>query len=106
MKFGMFICWSFSTFYGKGGRTGGGSNPEVKKAQLKELLTKYGPIEFWWIDHATGTGGRSHEETVKWVHKFQPNSFVGHARYPPRRRERARLVVRPRRCDGLLPTGL
>ena len=62
---------------GKGGRKGGGSNPEMKKAQLKELLTQYGPIEFWWMDHATGTGGLSHKETVEWVHKFQPDSFVG-----------------------------
>ena len=61
---------------GKGGN-GGGSNPEAKKAQLKELLTNYGPIEYWWMDHATGDGGLSHEETVKWVHKFQPNSLVG-----------------------------
>jgi alpha-L-fucosidase 2 len=62
---------------GKGGSTGGGSNPEMKKAQLKELLTNYGPIEFWWMDHATGTGGLSHKETVEWMHQFQPNTFVG-----------------------------
>lgn len=62
---------------GKGARQWGGSNPEVKKEQLKELLTNYGPIEFWWMDHATGTGGLSHEETVEWMHRFQPNTFVG-----------------------------
>jgi len=62
---------------GKGGAQGGGSNPEVKKAQLKELLTQYGPIEFWWMDHAVGEGGVSHEETVAWMHRFQPNTFVG-----------------------------
>jgi len=28
----------------------GGSNPEVKKAQLKELLTNYGPVEFNCLD--------------------------------------------------------
>jgi alpha-L-fucosidase len=60
---------------GKG--QGGGSNPEMKKAQLKELLTNYGPIAFWWMDHAVGDGGLSHEETVKWMHQFQPNTFVG-----------------------------
>ena len=40
---------------GKGGRgnyDAGGINPEVKKAQLKELLTQYGPIELIWFDHA------------------------------------------------------
>jgi alpha-L-fucosidase len=55
----------------------GGINPEMKKAQLKELLSNYGPIEFWWMDHAVGTGGLDHKETVEWMHKFQPNTFVG-----------------------------
>lgn len=55
----------------------GGSNPEMKKAQLKELCTKYGPIEFFWMDHAVGDGGLSHHETVSWVHQFQPNCFIG-----------------------------
>ena len=65
---------------GKGGNglgKEGGVNPEMKKAQLKELLTRYGPIEFWWMDHAAGNGGLSHADTVEWVHRFQPNSFVG-----------------------------
>ncbi len=57
---------------------GGGVNPEVKKAQLKELLTGYGPIELIWFDHAVGDGGLSHEETTRWVHQFQPNCFVGY----------------------------
>ena len=60
---------------GKGGK--GGSNPEMKKAQLKELCTQYGPIEFFWMDHAVGDGGLSHAETVAWVKKFQPGCFVG-----------------------------
>ncbi len=55
----------------------GGNNPEMKKAQLKELLTRYGPIEFWWMDHAAGTGGLNHADTVAYMHKFQPNTFVG-----------------------------
>ncbi|MDA3926983.1 MAG: alpha-L-fucosidase [Kiritimatiellae bacterium] len=80
---------------GKGGRTGGGSNPEMKKAQLKELLTNYGPIEFWWFDHATGTGGLSHQETVKWVHQFQPNTFVGFNHGDPAGRICLREMGRP-----------
>jgi len=80
------------------GRDGGGSNPEVKKAQLKELLTNYGPIEFWWMDHATGTGGLSHEETTKWVHSFQPNSFVGYNHGEPS----GRLCLRERGRPGKL----
>ena len=62
---------------GKSRRDGEGTNPEMKKAQLKELLANYGPIEFWWMDHAVGTGGLDHEETVQWMHQFQPNTFVG-----------------------------
>jgi alpha-L-fucosidase len=52
-------------------------NPELKKAQLKELCTRYGPIEFFWMDHAIGDGGLSHAETEAWIHKFQPGCFVG-----------------------------
>jgi alpha-L-fucosidase len=55
----------------------GGYNPEMKKAQLKELCTQYGPIEFFWMDHAAGNGGLSHKETFEWVKSFQPGCFVG-----------------------------
>jgi alpha-L-fucosidase len=53
------------------------ARPEIKKAQLKELLTKYGPIEFLWMDHAVNDGGLSHEDTVKFCKSIQPNCFVG-----------------------------
>jgi alpha-L-fucosidase len=62
---------------GKGGKSGGGSNPERKKAQLKELLTQYGPIEYIWFDHAVGDGGLSHAETIAWCKSFQPGCFIG-----------------------------
>jgi len=62
---------------GKGYDQGSGINPEIKKAQLEELCIRYGPIEFFWMDHAVGDGGLSHKETVEWVHQFQPNCFVG-----------------------------
>jgi len=55
----------------------GGTNPEMKKEQLKELCTQYGPIEFFWMDHAIGDGGLSHKETVDFIHQFQPNCFIG-----------------------------
>lgn len=85
---------------GKGGRgrDAGGSNPEVKKAQLKELLTQYGPIEFIWFDHAVGDGGVSHEETTRWVHRFQPDCFVGYNHGAPS----GRLSLRERGCAGPL----
>ncbi len=62
---------------GEGRRAGVSTHPEMKKAQLKELCTQYGPIEFFWMDHAVGDGGLSHRETVEWVHQFQPNCFIG-----------------------------
>ena len=62
---------------GKGGATGG-RIPEMKKAQLKELLTQYGPIEYIWFDHAVGDGGLSHAGD-QWpgARSFQPDCFVG-----------------------------
>ena len=78
------------------GKRNGGKNPDVKKAQLKELLTGYGPIEFWWIDHAIGTGGLSHQDTVEWMHRFQPNTFVGFNHGQPA----GRLCLRERGRPG------
>jgi len=50
---------------GKGYREGSGENPDMKMAQLEELCTQYGPIEFFWMDHAVGDGGLNHQETVR-----------------------------------------
>ncbi|MBW8036045.1 MAG: alpha-L-fucosidase, partial [Planctomycetes bacterium] len=83
---------------GKGRHGDTGKNPDIKKAQLKELLTNYGPIEFWWMDHAVGTGGLSHNETVEWMHKFQPNTFVGFNHGTPA----GRLCLRERGKPGKL----
>jgi alpha-L-fucosidase len=55
----------------------GGSNPELKKAQLRELLTGYGPIEYIWFDHAIGNGGLSHAETLAFCKSLQPDCFIG-----------------------------
>lgn len=55
----------------------GGFHAELKKAQLKELLTGYGPIEYIWFDHAVGDGGLDHEATVTWCKSLQPGCFVG-----------------------------
>jgi len=55
----------------------GGRDPEMKKAQLKELLTQYGPVEYIWFDHAVGDGGLSHAETIAWCKSFQPGCFIG-----------------------------
>lgn len=61
----------------------GGYNPDMKKAQLRELLTQYGPIEYIWFDHAIGDGGLSHEETVKFCKALQPGCFIGFNHGPP-----------------------
>lgn len=72
---------------------------ELKKAQLKELCTLYGPIEFFWMDHAAcGNGGLSHVETVEWVHEFQPDCFVGFNHGQPS----GRLCLRERGTPGKL----
>lgn len=55
----------------------GGRDPAMKKAQLKELLTEYGPIEYIWFDNAIGDGGLSHAETVAFCKSLQPACFVG-----------------------------
>jgi alpha-L-fucosidase len=55
----------------------GGYTPEMQYAQLKELCTQYGPIEFYWMDCAQGDGGHNRKEITAWVKKFQPGCFVG-----------------------------
>ncbi len=72
-----------------------GKDPEMKKAQLKELCTQYGPIEFYWMDHAAGDGGLNHKETTEWVHKFQPNCFVGYNHGEPSGRLCLREMGKP-----------
>ncbi len=70
---------------------------EYKKAQLKELCMLYGPIEFFWMDHAAcGDGGLSHVETVEWIHQFQPNCFIGFNHGQPA----GRLCLRERGNTG------
>lgn len=71
------------------------NNPETKKAQLEELCTKYGPIEFFWMDHAQGEGGLSHPETAAWVNRFQTDCFVGFNHGEPASRLAIREVGGP-----------
>ena len=68
---------------GKRYQANGGYNPEMKKAQLKELLTDYGPVEYIWFDHAIGDGGVSHEETAAFCKALQPDCFIGFNHGPP-----------------------
>ncbi len=83
---------------GKSRNEGMGRNPAMKKAQLQELCTRYGPIEFFWMDHAVGDGGLNHRETVEWVHTFQPDCFVGFNHGEPA----GRLSLRERGTPGYI----
>jgi alpha-L-fucosidase len=62
---------------GRKRRNGGGYDPGLKKSQLKELLTQYGPVEYIWFDYAVGDGGLSHADTIAFVKSLQPDCFVG-----------------------------
>ena len=95
LKLALYFSEGDWTWPGKDG-TKSGDNPEMKKAQLKELCTKYGPIEFFWMDHATGEGGLSHPETAAWVEQFQPRCFVGFNHGEPA----GRLALRERGQAG------
>jgi alpha-L-fucosidase len=55
----------------------GGYSVGMHKAQLKELCTEYGPIEFFWMDCAKGNGGMERKEITAWVKQFQPGCFIG-----------------------------
>jgi alpha-L-fucosidase len=54
----------------------GAENARINREQLKELCTKYGPIEFFWLDICGGIGG-SPEEIAGWIKEYQPGCLVG-----------------------------
>jgi len=56
---------------------GSGTDAAKERAQLTELLTRYGPIEYLWVDHAAGTGGLSHAEFLDLCRSLQPRCLVG-----------------------------
>ena len=69
--------WTFPGAVDGQGGTGSGVDPEKVKAQLEELCTRYGKIEFFWMDCAAGHAGLTHREIAAWVKRFQPDCFVG-----------------------------
>jgi alpha-L-fucosidase len=108
-KYGIKLAIYFSegdwTFPGASFSKSGGTNPDVKKEQLKELLTNYGPIEYIWFDHAQGDGGLSHEETVKWVARFQPDCLPGFNHGTPAGRIRIGELGKPSAIDDISGAG-
>ncbi len=83
-----------------------GSNPEAKKAQLRELLTQYGPVEFLWFDAAAGTGGLDHRATAAFVKGLQPDCFVGFNHGQPAGDLRLGEMGRPTPLDNLSGAGV
>jgi len=79
VKLALYFSEGDWTFPGSNDGQGGGTgrNPGVVKAQLEELCTGYGPIEFYWMDCAAGHAGLDHQEIMAWVKSFQPGCFVG-----------------------------
>lgn len=61
---------------GKAGE-GSGKDADRERQQLTELLTRYGPIEYLWVDHAAGTGGLNHAEFLAHCRSLQPGCIVG-----------------------------
>jgi alpha-L-fucosidase len=108
-KYGIKLALYFSegdwTFPGAVYSTNGGLNPEIKKAQLKEMLTGYGPIEYIWFDHAQGDGGLSHAETDQWVAQFQPDCLPGYNHGTPAGRIRLGEMGSPSALDDFSGAG-
>ena len=73
-----------------------GQRFECEESFVPELCTQYGPIEFFWMDHAQSDGGLDHASTVKGVHQFQPNTFAGFSHGEPA----GRLSLRERGTPG------
>ena len=108
-KYGIKLALYFSegdwTFPGAVFSKDGGKNAEIKKAQLKELLTNYGPVEYIWFDHAQGEGGLSHAETDKWVAQFQPDCLPGYNHGTPAGRIRLGEMGGPSALDDISGAG-
>jgi alpha-L-fucosidase len=67
-------------YYSEGDWTWPGNRDAARKgAQLRELLTRYGPVEFLWLDHAIGDGGLDHAATTRLVKSLQPGCLVGYS---------------------------
>ncbi|MEI7898937.1 MAG: alpha-L-fucosidase [bacterium] len=78
----------------------GGYTPEMKKAQLKELLTLYGPIEYIWFDHAQGDGNLDNNQTTAWCRQFQPGCLVAYNHGAPGNVRIGEWIRGPSPLDG------
>jgi alpha-L-fucosidase len=76
LKLALYFCEGDLSWPGAKGSTSG-KDADKERAQLTELLTRYGPIEFMWVDHAAGLGGLSHQEILEHCRKLQPGCLVG-----------------------------
>jgi len=71
LKVGLYHSSSFDAHHRKVLRMGDKDFLEVQLAQLTELLTNYGPIEYMWFDHHGG--GEFWEAVDKTVARLQPD---------------------------------
>ena len=77
LKLGLYYSEGDWTWPGAvDGNRSGGKNPEMKKAQLRELLTQYGVIEYMFLDIAASDGGLSTRETNAYIKNIQPGCLV------------------------------
>lgn len=81
MRFGLYfsiIDWHYPYAYPISSHNADFVTPqhhELNKAQVTELLTKYGPISELWFDMGSQTPGQSHE-LYTLVHSLQPDCMV------------------------------
>ncbi len=81
-------------------------DPQRKKQQLEELLTRYGPIEFLWMDTGgIGDGGLNHTETMRWIRKLQPRCAVGFSAMDPQGEIRIGELAAPGPLSDLKAAG-
>ena len=53
-----------------------GNDPDLKKAQMQELLTNYGDIDYMFFEGGLGDGGLGAEDTVNFVHGIQSDCLT------------------------------
>ena len=86
------ICYGEGEFADNKGYRPRGYQSDMKETQLRELLTRFGPIEYLWIDNSQGDGGMSHALLPpvladQWVDRGRP-TLPAHVQIPRKLRIR------------------
>jgi alpha-L-fucosidase len=85
----LYLYYSLADWYEHDYRVGNAlGHLAVEEAQLRELLTRYGPIGGVWIDGAWSTTHTSDfwhlDELEQLIHSLQPRAQIGVNRFPAR----------------------